>query len=45
MIYISDLRSNLEEVTEVYLRKELGVAWQFFINDNNFGKPVKYFKR
>ncbi len=44
MIYISDLRSNLEvEVTEVYLRKELGVAWQFFINDNNFGKPVKIF--
>lgn len=45
MIYISDLRNNIETefLNEVYLLKELGVAWQFFINENEFGKPVKIF--
>jgi len=45
MIYISDLRDNLQEkfLHQGYLINELGIAWQFFISDNDFGKPVKIY--
>jgi len=45
MIYISDLRNNLEVqfLNQGYLINELGIAWQFFISENDFGKPVKIF--
>ncbi len=47
MVYISDVRQglNLDEImmNKSLLLMELGIAWKNFIQNNNFGKPVKIF--
>ena len=45
MIYISDLRTGLDIeglfLNQGYLINELGNSWKVFIDENDFGKPVK----